>query len=173
MTAFTRASLIDQARVHALRDAIVAALAARFADIEVKAHYGKLDISDVMKKGVFNAPGVYVAATRILPDGRLSGADDFEAQMTAYVVAEDLMVAGRRVERDEMALAICEGLLKALTDDDFARWGVENIGEAREASAAPLFTARDFAQGCVYYAVTWKQTLYAVADASFFTGDDA
>jgi len=28
-------------------------------------------------------------------------------------------------------------------------------------------------QGVVYYAVTWKQTLHAVAPANFFTGDEA
>lgn len=169
MTTITKAQLIANARVIALRDAIVTKLKTRFVDLEVKAHLGKLDMSDVLAKGIFNPPSIAVAATRVKPEGRLSGADDFAAEITAYVVTEDLMIGGLRVERDEMALAICEGLLISLSDDDFTRWGVENIGPVDDAEAKPLFTIKSVTQGVVYYAVTWKQTLYAVAPANFGT----
>jgi hypothetical protein len=173
VTTLTRADLLANARVKALRDAIVTRLKTRFVDLEVKAHLGKLDISDVLEKSSFNPPSIAVAATRTRPGVRLSGADDFVVDFTAYVVTDDLLVGGRRVERDEMALAICEALLIALSDDDFTRWGVENVSPPDDAEAKPLFTIKSMTQGVVYYAVTWKQTLYAVAPANFFTGDDA
>lgn len=173
MTTLTRADLLSNARVKALRDAIVTRLKTRFVDLEVKAHLGKLDISDVLEKSSFNPPSIAVSATCAKPDGRLSGADDFCVDFAAYVVTEDLLVSGRRVERDEMALAICEALLIALSDDDFTRWGVENVSPPDDVEAKPLFTIKSMTQGVVYYAATWKQTLYAVAPANFFTGDDA
>lgn len=163
----SRAQLLTAARVKAMRDAAVAGVATLFADIEVKSHPGKLDMSDVLKKGVFTAPSIHIAASRIMPDGRLSASDDFTLEMTAYVVAEDVMVSGARVERDEMALAICEALLTALSDDDFARWGLQDIGCAEEPKAAPLFTIKSFTEGAVYWAVTWKQTLYSVSTPIF------
>jgi len=173
VTTLSRAELLANARVKGLRDAIVSRLKSRFVDLEVKSHLGKLDISDVLEKATFNAPSIAVAATRTKPEGRLSGADDFVVDLTAYVVAEDLLVGGRRVERDEMALAVCEGLLLSLTDDDFTRWNVENVGPPEDVEAKPLFTIKSVAQGVIYYAVTWKQTLFHVAPANFFTGGDA
>jgi hypothetical protein len=173
VTPLTRADLVANARVKGARDAIVTTLKTLFVDIEVKTHLGKLDISDVLQKSIFNPPTIAVAATRTKPDGRLSGADDFVVDFTAYVVTEDLLIGGRRVGRDEMALAICEGLLLSLTDDDFSRWNVEDVGPPEDAEAKPLFTIKSVAQGVVYYAVTWKQTLFDVAPANFFTGGDA
>lgn len=170
MTVLTRADLVANARVKSARDAVVTRLKTRFVDLETRAHLGKLDISDVLEKSVFNPPTIAVAATRMRPDGRLSGADDFVVDFTAYVVAEDLMVEGRRVERDEMAIGICEALLLSLSDEDFARWALEDIGPPEDAEAKPLFTIKSMTQGVVYYAATWKQTLYAVAPANFFTG---
>lgn len=165
----SRAQILQAARIFALREAIVAGVKPLFADIEVKPHPGKLDISDVVAKDVFAPPSIAIATTRVKPEGRLSGADDFTVSVTAYVVCEDMMVAGARVERDEMAIAICEALLVALTNDDATRWGLEGVGPAEDAEAAPLFTAKSFTQGVVYYAVTWKQTLYAVAPANVGT----
>jgi len=173
VTPLTRADLVANAHVKAARDAIVAKLRTLFVDIEVRTHLGKLDISDVLEKSIFNPPTIAVAATRMKPDGRLSGADDFVIDFTAYVVAERVLVEGRRVEGDEMALGICGALLVALADEDFARWGLEDIGPPDDAEAKPLFTIKSIAKGVVYYAVTWKQTLYAVAPANFFTGEDA
>lgn len=171
MRTLTREQILAQPRVKALRDAVVAQLQTRFVDLEVRPHIGKLDISDVVEKSIFNPPSIAVAATRVKPDGRLSGADDFVVDLTAYVVAEDLMVCGARVERDEMAIAICEALLISLADDDFADWGAENVGLPDDAQGQPLFTIASMTRGAVYYAVTWRQTLYAVPPANFWTAD--
>ncbi len=172
MTPVSRAQLIERARVFGLREAIVAALKTIFTDIEVRPHPGRIDMADVLAKDVFVAPSIAVAILKTTPDGRLSGADDFKLEIVAYVIAKDAMVGGLAVKREEMALAICEALLVALSDDDFTHW-VDNVGIAEEAVATPVFTMQSFENGTVFYAVTWKQTVYAVPPANFFTGDAA
>lgn len=172
----TAGQMLANARVFALRNAVVAAFAAHFVGLEVKAHIGKLDMSDVLERNIFAPPTIAIAATRLIDEDRLSGSDDLTVQLTAYVVTEDHMVgqgADRRlVTRDEMALAICEAALVALSDPDWTRWGLQNIGDVDAAEAHPLFTLKTFEKGTVYYAVTWKQRLYALGEADFFTGGD-
>ncbi len=170
MTAISRANLVTSSKTFALREAIIAALKNYFADIEVRAHISKLDMGDVIEKAIFNPPTIAIAATRMTSDSRLSGADDLIVQLTAYVVTEDLMISGHRVNRDELAIAICEAILVLLSDPDIPRW-VEGVGPPDDIIAQPLFTMANFQKGVVYYAVTWKQTLYAISDANFFTGD--
>lgn len=170
MIQISRASLVASSKAFALREAIIAALKEYFSDIEVRAHIGKLDIGDVIEKAVFNPPTIAVAATRMTSDSRLSGADDLIVQLTAYVVTEDLMVSGRRVNRDELAIAICEAILVLLSDPEVPHW-VDGVGPPDDIVSQPLFTMANFQKGVVYYAVTWRQTLYAISDANFFTGD--
>lgn len=170
MTVIARASLIGNSRTFALREAIISALKSRFTDIEVRAHIGKLDLGDVIEKAIFNPPTIAIAATRMTSDRRLSGADDLTVQLTAYVVAEDLMVSGHRVNRDELAIAMCEAIVVSLSDPEFAHW-IDGVGDPDDVVAQPLFTMANFQKGVVYYAVTWKQKLYALGDANFFTGD--
>jgi hypothetical protein len=167
MTALTRQALIDNARVFALRNAVVAGLATIFADIPVVPHPGKLDIADVLAKATFTTPSVAVAATSIRPDGRLSGSDDFIVQLAAYVIAAPDMVTGARVEGEEMALAICQAILSALSDDEFARWELADIGLPDDQEGKPLFTVKNIEEGAVYYVVTWRQTLYQVTAPVF------
>ena len=172
MTGVSRVDLIQNARIFRTREAIVSALKTHFEDIEVRAHPGRIDMADVLAKDVFAAPSIALAITKATPAGRLSGADDVTAEITAYVIARDAMVGGTMVTRDEFALAICEGLLIALSDDDFTHWS-GNVGIVEDAVATPVFTMKSFENGTVFYAVTWKQTLYAVPPANFFTGDAA
>lgn len=167
MTGLTRAQLVANARVFALREAIVSHLAPLFADVAVQAHPGKIDIADAVAKGTFTAPCVALAATRMKPEGRLSHGDDFLVSLTAYVVADSVMVGGRLVYGDELALGICQAILVALSDDALTSWGLQDIGPAEEAEGAPLFTVKSVTQGTVYYAVSWKQTLYAVTTPLF------
>lgn len=168
----SRVDLIQNARVFRLRESIVSALKTLFEDIEVRPHPGRIDMADVLAKDVFAAPSIAVAITKGTPAGRLSGADDVMAEMTAYVIAKDSMIGGLMVTREEFALAICESLIVALSDDEFTHW-VENVGVVEDAAFTPVFTMKSFENGTVFYAVTWKQTLYAVAPANFFTGDAA
>lgn len=167
MTGLTRAQLVANARVFALRKAIVSHLAPLFADVAVQAHPGKIDIADAVAKGTFPAPCVAIAATRVKPEGRLSRADDFVVSLAAYVVADSVMVDGRLVYGDELALGICQAILVALSDDNFATWGFQDIALPEEQEGAPLFAVKSITQGTVYYAVTWKQTLYGVMEPLF------
>ncbi|MBY6243744.1 hypothetical protein [Methylosinus sp. Sm6] len=173
----TTAQMLQAGRVFAMRDAIVAAFAAHFPDLAVKAHVGKLDMGDVLEKDVFSPPCILIAATRLIDEDRLSGSDDLLVHLTAYVVTEDKMIgqgdARRLVKRDELALAICEAALVALSDIDWTGWGLENVSDVDGAESHPLFTMKSFERGTVYYAVTWRQRLYALGDADFFTGGEA
>jgi len=168
MTPLSRGEILSTGRLFALRAAIVAAFAALMPEVDVRTHPGRLDMGDVLEKGVFVAPCVAVAVSRAKDAARLSRGDDLVAEITAYVVAEDLMVGGLRVERDEFALALCETILRALADDDFAHFA-RDAGPPEEAEATPVFTMKSFEHGAVYYAVTWRCTLYAVADPAFET----
>lgn len=162
MRTLSRSQLLANARVFALRNAVVEQLATIFTDVPVVSHPGKLDIADVLAKATFTTPSIAIAATSVKPDGRLSGADDFVVSLAAYVIAAPDLVDGARVEGEEMALAICQAILSALSDDDFASWELSSIGLPAEPEGKPLFTVKNVEQGAVYYVVTWKQTLYAV-----------
>lgn len=170
----TNEQMLQSARVFALREAIVARFATHFLDVDVRSHPGKLDMGDVLAKDVFAPPSIAIAATRLTDEDRLSGSDDLTVQITAYVVTEDMMIGDPQhlVKRDEIGLAICEAAIVALSDPDFTTWGVANIGDIDDAQSHPLFTMAKYEQGTVYYAVTWKQTLYALGDADFYTGGD-
>lgn len=170
----TTEQMLEQSRVFALRAAIVAALAAHFLDVEVRSHPGKLDMSDVLAKDLFAAPSILIAATRLDNDDRLSGSDDLRVHLSAYVVAEDLSIGEPRrlVTRDEIGLALCEAVILSLSDPDFSAWGVMGVGSVENVQWQPLFTARSWEMGTVYYAVTWTQILYALGEADFFTGGD-
>ena len=167
MTALTRSQLVENGRLHALREAIVAQLAPHFADVAIVSHPGKIDIADAVARKTFVTPCVAIAVTRAKPEGRLSRADDVTASVAAYVICDTLMIDGRMVYGDELALAVCEALLVALSDDGLTRWELQNIGPAEDAEGAPLFTVKNLTEGTVYYAGTWKQTLYSVASPSF------
>jgi hypothetical protein len=165
----TLAEVLAASRVFALRGAAVAKFAARFPEVAVTPHIGKLDISDVLAKDMFAPPAIAVAATRFDARDRLSGADDAEAHFTAYVIAENKMIGGKLVKADELALALCEALLVALSDPDFARWRDDAIGPPEDLLAQPLFTIKAVEKGALYYAVTWRQTLYALAARDAWT----
>lgn len=169
MTPLTSADVMNRARALALRGAVVSSLAALFPQIAVKAHIGKIDMSDVLAKDVFVAPSIVVAVTRGLRDDRLSGADDMAVELVAYVIAENKMVDGRLVTADEFALAHFEQLIIALSDDAFASWGLENIGLPEDVKGGPLFTVKSVTQGTVFYGVSWRQELLALAPPDFDT----
>ena len=153
------ADLLSASRIIAVRDAVVMTLAARFPEVQVKAHPGKLDMADVLAAGTFTAPSIHVALARLKNEERSSGAQDLPVHFRAYVVAEQKMVAGSAVPADEIGYALMLGLLDALELPDVSRWGVENISCPEGAEGEPLFTLKIFEKGTVYYVVTWRQTL--------------
>ncbi len=159
----TLANLLACSRVIYTRDAVVAALAARFPEVQVKAHPGKLDMADVLAQGTFTAPSIHVACARLMNDERPSGAQDLTLYFRAYVVAENRQIGGTSgpvIKGDEIGYALMVGLLDALQLEDVARWGCRDIGFPVEPQGEPLFTLKTFEKGAVYYVVTWRQTLF-------------
>ncbi len=173
MSPLALVDILAASRLFALRGAIVAAFKALLPEIEIKGHPGKIDLSDVIEQDVFVTPSIVVALTRMKPDPRMSDAPDIVAQMTAYVVVEPMLIDGKRVEPDEIGPALCDALAVFLargTPD--TQWGLPEIGLPEDVEAQPVFTAKSFAKGVCFYAVTWKQTLYAFGDPLFGEGDD-
>ena len=169
----TLAELVANSRIVTLREAIVSTIAARRPECEVKGHIGKLDFSDVLAKDMFRPPAIVVAVTRARPDERLSSALDLVADVTAYVVAEDMILGdpGRLAKRDEVAWALSQDLLALCEDTAGARWDLDDIGHPDGVEAKPLFTAVTFERGTVYFVVTWRQTLFGALDP-FWGGAD-
>lgn len=165
MTAIGLSALLDASRLFALRSAIIVALGARFSGVEVKSHPGRLDGDDVAgERSFFITPSLNVAVVRILAaDGRLSGLRDVPVEIAVYVVTADQVVGDRgMVTRDELGLALCDGVLALVEDPAFSRWGLADIAPPELASAGPVFTALSNEKGTAFYAVTWRQTLYAL-----------
>jgi hypothetical protein len=157
--------LIDASGVFALRAGVVATLTRLFPDVQVTAHPGKLDISDVVAGEVFTAPAIAVAAVRLPADASTSaGQRATTVDLAAYVVAEDRALGEpqRLIHRDEMALAICDALTALLQEPaaSVSRWGLAHLSPPDAVEAKPVFTAKSFAQGKVFWAVTWRQTIY-------------
>lgn len=161
----TLEQLLAASRVFAFREAIVATLRPLFVGCEVKSHLGRLDMQDVeAEQSPFVAPSLNVAVTRVPTAlGRLSGYRDQPVEVAIYVVTADQAV-GRRglVLRDELALAVTDGVLAVLEDVELSRWGLADIDPPEDASAQPLFTAKSWDRGTVFHAVTWRQTLYTL-----------
>jgi len=166
------AEIVAASRVVSLRDAVADGLAERL-DVPVLRHIGKLDISDVMAGETLSAPSIHVAVTKFLSEAPASGVEDLRVHLTAYVVAEDAMVEGRAVYRDEIGYALALATLAVIKDEKVSRWGLEDIDYPEDAQAAPLFTARSFAKGVAYYSVTWRQTLFNLTPPYDIAGDNA
>lgn len=161
----TLVELLDASRVFALRTAIVDTLAPLFPGCEVKSHPGRLDADDVVGDTVaFATPSLMVGVIRVeRAEGRMSGYRDVPVEVAVYVVTTDLAVPPRGlVQRDELALALCDGVLVVVENHDTARWGLADIAPPENAAAAPLFTSLARERGTVFYAVTWRQMLYTL-----------
>lgn len=165
MTALSLAALLEASRLFELRTAIVGACAARFAGVEVKSHPGRLDGDDIAgERNPFVTPSLNVAVVRVQgAEGRLSGHRDVPVEIAIYVVTADQAVGEHGlVTRDELGLALCDGVLALVEDPDVARWGLTDIAPPELASAGPVFTALSNEKGTAFYAVTWRQTLYTL-----------
>ncbi len=157
MTAVTLTQMIAESRIIEIQNAVIATLKPRYPDLAIKGHPGKIDISDIVAGNVFNAPAIAVAVTRVHPDERLSEAFDLPISFTAYVIVENRAVAGKSVLAEELGWAICLRLMRDLHDVAIARWGLQDIDFPAEIDARPLFTAKSFDKGTLYYSVTWRQ----------------
>lgn len=160
----TLSDLIAQDPVTPLRDAIRDSLDTLFIGVTVKAHHGKLDIYDVVKREVVQAPGIALGWTRIKSPRDVSGAYALPVEFAAYIVAEDTAdkATRKRISREAVAHAIGARLLAILQDPDMAGWGLQNVslpdGDPGP-ELKPIFTATAYEKGTAYYAVTWTQTI--------------
>lgn len=157
--------LVAASRLFDLRRAIVATLSWLFPDVQVVAHPGKIDMSDVIAGGVFAGVSMHVAATRLPADaGTSAGQMASAVDLAVYVVAEDRSYGEpkRLVTRDEIALALCDALKELLEQPSgsASRWGLSDVGYPVAVEAKPLFTAKSYAKGLVFWAVTWRQDVY-------------
>lgn len=160
----TLLALVEGARAYGLRAAIVDRLKAEYPEVQVKSWPGKLDVSEMVEKTNINPPAILVAVTELQPpDQRIAGQHHRPVAVTAYVVAEDRPLGPeRRVYRgDEIALALCDGLLWFL-ETPAARWGIADVDHPDEARAQPVLTLAGLKEGTAYFAVTWRQTLYGL-----------
>lgn len=159
----TLADLLATSRAFTLREAVVATLQAAFPQVEVKSLPGRISIDDLDSKDLFQPPSIGVAAVRIRPaEGRMSGTRDVPVEIVAYVVTEDGPYgdADRLVYRDELGLALCDGLLAISERTDLARWGLADIGMPEDAEARSLISVSTEERATAYFSVSWWQMLY-------------
>lgn len=157
----TLSELLTASRAFAFREGVVKTLAAAFPEIEVKALPARLQIEDLDKADMFSPPAMRVAVTRIRPaEHRMSGERDVPVEVVVYVIVEDRLVAERLAFRDEIGLALCDGVL-ALLETPAARWGLTDIGMPEEAEAKPVLSVMTENRGTAYFVAGWWQKLYA------------
>lgn len=157
----TIAQRLAAARLGLLPDAISATLRPLYPDVTVRTHPGRIDVADIIAGDIFLPPMIAVAVTEFSGDGQVPGQMDVVADCAAYIVTEEMALAGRAVGRDQVGLAIALGMLEILNDLDLPRWGMTNITPPRDPRGRALFSALSYEKGTAYYSVTWKQVLFA------------
>jgi hypothetical protein len=173
MTPIPLADLVAADPIGTAKAAMRARLATLLPGVTIVAHPGKIDISEVVGRSVVAAPGVALGWSRIRAARIIDGSWSAAVEWTAYVVVEDMSIAGRRVERERLGLAIGGRVVAILEDAGEQTWGLGNIlpPEADpRPELKPMFTVRDLTQGTAYYAVTWTQTLIDLG-RSLFAGE--
>lgn len=158
----TLADLLAADPLAAVQSAIVARLRLLLSGVSIVSHPGKIDISEVVAKSVVAAPGIAVGWSRIRALRLVDGSVSIAVEWSAYVVVEDMAIAGKRKSREEVGLAIGRRLVEILEDADEQTWGRGNLlppAADPPPELKPLFTVRDMTAGAAYYTVTWTQTV--------------
>lgn len=149
--------------VASLQAAIVTTVKTLLTGVTVARHPGKVDLSELVAKTVVPAPGVGIGWSRIRTAGLVDGSYGLAVEWVAYIVAEARVVGLKRVEKEEVGIAIGARLLAILNDNDASFWGLTSglmpVSETPAPEMKPLFTVRDAAQGTAYYTVTWTQVI--------------
>ncbi|MCO5083081.1 MAG: hypothetical protein M9955_15670 [Rhizobiaceae bacterium] len=156
------------------QEAIVATLTTLLPGITIRKHPGKVDISELVNASVVAAPGVGLGWSQVKYAGMADGSFCMAVGWTAYIVAEAMVNNDRRVEKEQVGLAIGTQLIKILSDDEASFWnrtGTLPIGfnGLPEPELKPFFTIRDAAKGTAYYIVTWTQIIADVGETTFPT----
>lgn len=156
--------LIDAAPLPKLLGAIRTELEGLLPTCQVRAHPGKLDVSDIIGGDIGTLPAVLVGWTAV--KSAPGAARDFTLQvdLIAYVAVGDFtdLSAKRLVKREEVGQAICAHILAAVHDDAHGSWGLAGVGDPYRSPAPemrPVFTATSYSKGVAYYAVTWSQEM--------------
>lgn len=172
MSSVTLAALIESDPLKIWQSSIVATIAALITGVTVRPHPGKVDISQMIARTIVSAPGIAVGWSRVRPAMYIDGRYDLAVDWSAYIVVEDAVLEGKRVDRDRIGFAIGSRLLEVLGDPDAALWGLSSISMPADQPApqlTPLFSVADEAKGTGYLAVTWTQSLVAQG-SGLFTG---
>lgn len=167
--------LLSDSRVHQAQSAIVATFKTLLPQCAVSLHPGKLALEDVLSKDIKRTPALDVGWHSMKAVSNTEGTHALRVTWIAYVVTEDHAdkVAKRAIDKIELAQAIGWFLLTVLGDPDAPAWGLKDItmpGIDDVPEFKPLFTARAYTKGTVFYALTWSQTLIGQGQ-SFMAGD--
>lgn len=166
-------TLLAEDRLHVFQGAIADRLKTLNPGLTIVRHPGKVDVSELLAKTIVTAPGVGIGWSRIRQAMLADGSFSLAVEWTAYIVAEARPIAGRRVEKEAIALAIGTRLLEILGDDETALWGLDGVLPPEVTpppELKPLFTVRDASQGIAYYTVTWTQIAVDIGSTALPTG---
>lgn len=158
----TLAERIAASRLAPLPGAIAATLRPLFLGVQVKTHPGRIDVADVLAGDVFLPPMIAISVVAADPVVEIASDYSVFAECCAYVISEDMAVGNLSVGRDQVALAMCQGVADVVCDLDAPRWGLEDITSPADIRIRPLFTQLSFEKGIAFYAVTWRQKLFAL-----------
>lgn len=160
ITPMTLSARIAASRLAPLPAAIAATLRPLFLGVTVKTHPGRIDVEDVLAGDVFLPPMIAISLIAADPVVEIAGDYSVLAECCAYVISEDIAIGDLAVGRDQVALAMCQGVADVLDDLDMARWGLADITSPADIRIRPLFTQLSFEKGIAFYAVTWRQKLF-------------
>lgn len=156
--------LIDKNDFENVRSAIVGTFETYLTGVSISSHPGKLDISDIVAADSKKLPAIMVGWTRQKLTSELAGQFGIEAEFTAYIAVEDMVIIGEKrvVKREDAAAAIGFRLLQILNHDEHNTFGMTNLlppSDAKPPEFKPVFTSKSYAQGVAYYSVIWTQTI--------------
>lgn len=164
MAPATLAEILSADPLEAWQRAIVARLVTLFPGVTVKAHPGKIDISQMIAKTIVPAPGIAVGWSRVRSIEIINGMVDLTVDWSAYLVVEAKAIENRAVDRDRLGWALGYRMMMILADREETTWGLNQITPPSEQPApqlVPLYTVQDESRGVGYLAATWSQTLVA------------
>ena len=165
-------ALIEGDPLKAWQTAIISKISDLLTGVTIKAHPGKVDISQMMARTIVPAPGIAIGWSRVRTARYINGAVDLTVDWSAYIVVEDAVLGSKRVDRDRVGFAIGNRLLQILGDPDASLWDMTSISlpvDQPPPQLSPLFTVPDEGKGTGYLAVTWTQSLVAQG-AGLFAG---
>lgn len=157
--------------IASLQTAIVDTIKTLLTGVTIIKHPGKVDLSELIEKTVVPAPGISIGWSRARAAGLSDGSYGLAVDWVAYIVAEARVVGMKRVEKEEVGIAIGARLIVILNDREASFWGRASgllpVSETPAPELKPIFTVKDKSQGTAYYTVTWTQIIPDVGRTYF------